>query len=86
MNAVVDLASRRRAVAEPPAPVAVVLAADDRVLRLREVTRRVGLHTATIYRRIAAGEFPAQVSLGGNSVGWRNSEVNAWIANRGPKA
>lgn len=59
----------------PPAP--------DRILRLRTVTDRVGLSRATIYRRMLRGEFPASVPLGGSLVGWRESEINAWIASRG---
>lgn len=59
-----------------------LIAPDDRVLRLREVRRLCGLSTATIYRRIATGDFPAAVNLGGRSVGWRLSDINAWIASR----
>jgi prophage regulatory protein len=55
----------------------------DRILRSAEVKRRVGLSLATIYRRMRGGEFPASVSLGGNIVGWRESEITAWIAARG---
>lgn len=55
--------------------------APDRILRLKEVIERVGLSTATIYRRMAAGLFPRGVRLGGSrTVGWRESEINAWIA------
>lgn len=55
----------------------------DRILRRAEVKRRVGLSIATIYRRMSRGEFPASVPLGGNIVGWRESEITAWIATRG---
>jgi prophage regulatory protein len=53
----------------------------DRVLRQHEVVSRVGLSIETIYRRIKVGEFPKPVRLGPASVGWRESAVNAWIAN-----
>jgi prophage regulatory protein len=56
--------------------------APDRILRVAAVAARVGLSRATIYRRVAAGEFPAPVSLGGNSVGWRESQIIAWLASR----
>jgi predicted DNA-binding transcriptional regulator AlpA len=37
---------------------------DFRFLRLREVEARVGLRRSSLYRRIAAKEFPAPVLLG----------------------
>jgi prophage regulatory protein len=52
------------------------------ILRRKQVQDRTGLSTATLYRRMAASEFPLSVSLGGNSVGWYDSEVNAWIEER----
>lgn len=54
----------------------------DRIVRVAEVARRTGLSRATLYRRIAAGQFPASVSLGGKSVGWRESELTKWIDER----
>lgn len=55
--------------------------ATDSLVRLREVSRRTGLHRATIYRKIAAGTFPQQRQLSQNCVGWYESDVNAWVAN-----
>src|SRR5687767_7914595 len=58
----------------------------DAVLRLPEVIRRTGLRRSSIYNRITAGSFPRPVSLGGRSVGWLESEVEAqihtWAASR----
>ena len=54
----------------------------DRILRLPEVEAITGLKKSTLYRRMAAGEFPQQVKLGGSScraVGWLAEEVYAWI-------
>lgn len=53
-----------------------------RIIRLREVINRVGLCRATIYNLIKKGQFPNQVSLGLNSVGWIESEVQTWIDSR----
>ncbi|WP_298725744.1 AlpA family transcriptional regulator [uncultured Ferrovibrio sp.] len=53
-----------------------------RILRLPEVKRETGLSRATIYRKIKAGDFPAPVELSRNSVGWYESEIAAWKANR----
>jgi prophage regulatory protein len=52
------------------------------VLRLRDVTRRVGLQRASIYRGIAKGTFPKPIALGIRARGWLESEINAWIASR----
>lgn len=79
MNAVANLSSRRLLLAEVP----TVPLMRDRILRLKDVKDRVGLSRATIYRRIKQTEFPASVSLGGSSIGWRESDINAWIASRG---
>lgn len=53
----------------------------DRIIRMAEVSHRTGLHRATIYRKIAEGEFPHGIPLGRNSSGWYESEVGEWIAN-----
>ena len=53
-----------------------------RLLRLTDVMDRVPLCKTTIYSRIRAGTFPAPVPLGGDMVGWVESEVDAWIGDR----
>lgn len=50
-----------------------------RVLRLPDVVKRTGLPRSTIYARISSLDFPRQVSLGGRTVGWIESEVEAWL-------
>jgi prophage regulatory protein len=50
------------------------------ILRLRQVSARTGLARSTIYERIKAGEFPAQVALGARAVGWLEADIDAWIA------
>lgn len=51
----------------------------DRLIRLRDVVGRVGMSKATIYRKIALGEFPKPVSVGGQSVRWRESVLANWM-------
>jgi prophage regulatory protein len=41
---------------------------------------RTGMGKSTVYRKIAQGLFPAPVSVGGQSVRWRESEINQWMA------
>lgn len=47
--------------------------------RLADVIRITALSRSSIYRRIAAGEFPPQISLGGRATGWRREALQAWI-------
>jgi prophage regulatory protein len=52
------------------------------ILRLRDVLKRTGLSRSTLYNRIANGEFPHQISLGGRAIGWFKGEVQDWINER----
>lgn len=49
-----------------------------RFIKLNQVRNVTALSTSEIYRRIAAGTFPAQIALGPKSVVWLESEVVAW--------
>jgi len=49
-----------------------------RFIKLTKVKDYTSLSTSEIYRRIAAGAFPAQVTLGPKSVAWIESEILAW--------
>lgn len=54
----------------------------DRILRRSKVEDRTGLPRSTLYWKIAKGEFPKPILLGGagsRNVGWIESEVDAWI-------
>lgn len=57
-------------------------AMNDRLLRLPEVKRRVGLGRSTIYRRMRDGTFPTARDLGGGVIAWSEAEVSEWIASR----
>jgi prophage regulatory protein len=54
--------------------------APDRIVRLNTVLVRTGLSRSTIYRKIAEGTFPPQIRISVNGAGWRESEINRWIA------
>ena len=53
-----------------------------RVLRKPAVESRTGLSKSTIYAWIKDGRFPAPVALGDRAVGWLESEIDTWIAER----
>ena len=52
----------------------------DRIIRFETVRARTGLSRSTIYRKIAEGTFPAQLKISTNGAGWRESDINRWIA------
>lgn len=52
----------------------------DRIIRFNTVRARTGLSRSTIYRKIAEGTFPAQLKISANGAGWRESDINRWIA------
>jgi prophage regulatory protein len=52
------------------------------LLRLPSVCALVGLSKSQIYRLIRAGEFPASISLGANSVAWPSDQVQTWVAEK----
>lgn len=53
-----------------------------RLLRLPEVCRVAGLGRAMIYRLQARGSFPQSVKITEHAVGWIDTEVQAWLAQR----
>lgn len=63
-----------------------------RILRLKQVIDRIGLGRSTVYDRLNEGSprydssFPKPFSLGGNAVGWLESEINSWIQERVSKS
>lgn len=52
----------------------------DRIIRLRTVLARSGLSRSTLYRKIAEGTFPAQLRNSVHDAGWRESEIDRWVA------
>lgn len=56
------------------------MAANDLVLRRKQVTEKTGLPVSSLYEKIRNGVFPKPIKLGARSVGWLESEVNGWIA------
>jgi prophage regulatory protein len=54
-----------------------------RFIRLPEVKSVTGLSRSTIYSLVGNGTFPRQVSIaGGRAIGWLESEIQGWIAER----
>lgn len=55
---------------------------NEKILRLRSVLSRTGLSRSMVYDLIAKKGFPKPISLGARAVGWLESEIDAWIAER----
>ncbi len=53
-----------------------------RILRLRELTKIVGLSKVTIWRMEREGTFPRRRQLSSGSVGWLDEEVEEWMRER----
>ncbi len=53
-----------------------------RVVRKRELVKKVGYSAMHIGRLEKAGKFPRRIKLGPNAVGWIEAEVDEWIAAR----
>lgn len=50
-----------------------------RFIKLAQVKDYTSLSTSEIYRRMAAGRFPTQVTLGPKSVAWVEAEIVSWL-------
>lgn len=53
-----------------------------KILRLRQVIQVTGLSRSSIYSFQAQGNFPKSVKLGSRSIGWFQSDIDAWIESR----
>ena len=50
------------------------------ILRNAGVCRKLGISPTTLWRWSGNGGFPSSIQLGPNTVGWIESEIDAWIA------
>jgi prophage regulatory protein len=53
-----------------------------RILRREAVSEKTGLSRSAIYERMSQGTFPKAVVLSRKAVGWVESEVEQWIADK----
>ena len=63
----------------------------DRIVRIAEAEKLAGYHDVHLRRLEARGEFPRRFKLSENSgpygaVGWRLSDIEAWIERRAASA
>lgn len=55
---------------------------NDQIIRPRNLSAITGLSRTTTWRLERAGNFPHRVQLSAGAVGWRMSEVQAWLEDR----
>lgn len=53
-----------------------------KILRRTQVQNRTALARSTMYKYIDDGTFPRPIQLGPRTVGWVESEVDSWLAER----
>ena len=55
---------------------------NEKIIRLRSMLSRTGLSRSMAYDLMAKDLFPKPISLGARAVGWLESEIDTWIAQR----
>jgi prophage regulatory protein len=53
-----------------------------RMLRLAEVSKRVGLARSSVWKMVKEGRFPVPRRLSQRAVGWLEVEIDAWVTAR----
>ena len=54
----------------------------EEILRKRRVLAVIGMGNTWLNEAVKRKEFPAPVRLGARAVGWKRSDVEAWVASR----
>ena len=53
-----------------------------KILRPKEVSKRIQKSRVTLWRDVRAGTFPPPIVLGPNSIGWYEHEIEDWLESR----
>lgn len=54
----------------------------DEIWRKPRVLEAIGMKNTWLHEAVKSGDFPAPIRLGARAVGWRRSDVEAWLASR----
>jgi len=49
------------------------------ILRCKDVTKKTGLPTSTIYAMVKENLFPCPIQLGPRTTGWVEEEIEEWL-------
>lgn len=53
-----------------------------KVIRRNDLLQLIGLSRSSLYAMTKSGRFPKPIRLGQRAVGWREADVQAWLASR----
>ena len=53
---------------------------DKRLLSARDLRKALGVSAGTLYRWRGDGTFPPQIRISANGAGWKESDLNRWVA------
>ena len=51
-------------------------------IRRKALEAKLGLSCSTIYAMMAADKFPRPIKIGRRAVGWRNTDIQAWVISK----
>ena len=54
----------------------------EQIYRLPQVLALTGLGRSTLYAMMERGEFPRALRLGARARGWKESQLDEWLAGR----
>ena len=54
----------------------------EKIIRVGELSRLLGLSRTTIWRLESQGTFPRHIMLSKRGIGWKLSDINEWLASR----
>lgn len=52
------------------------------IMRKRDVLAAIGMRPTWLNEAVKRGTFPRPIRLGARAVGWRKSEIEAWLSSR----
>ena len=52
------------------------------IYRRIDLEKKLGISRSTIYAWLKAGTFPPPIKLGQRAIGWRASDIEAWLTGR----
>jgi prophage regulatory protein len=52
------------------------------LLRIKQVSKIIGVSRSTIYNWIARGDFPKPKQLGPRAVAWDSDDISDWMKSR----
>ena len=55
---------------------------EETFIRRKALETKLGLSCSTIYAMMAANKFPRPIKIGRRAVGWRNSDIQAWVRSK----